>query len=154
MVVVLFPLLPRCLSYPLQTHPDELCQAPLLIVELATPQVGFAIEWLKEIIFKCIIFTRYFKRNENSQKIKSYIHDCSRGDWFVLYQLSKNLNRAFFMDFLVTLSRIIEEEKKNPGIRDMDCGDGIMDMMLKPTLATYESKDEKKKDTDDDDDDD
>ncbi len=48
---------------------------------------------------------RYFKRNENMVKIKSYVMTCSRGDWFVLYQLSKNLNRPFFMDFLVTLAR-------------------------------------------------
>ena len=48
---------------------------------------------------------RFFKRNENMTKVKCYINDCSRGDWFVLYQLSKNLNRPFFMDFLVTLAR-------------------------------------------------
>ncbi len=34
-------------------------------------------------------------------KVHNYICKCSRGDWFVLYQLSKNLNRPFFMDFLV-----------------------------------------------------
>ena len=34
----------------------------------------------------------------------------------------------------------------------MDRGDGVLDMMLKPTLTTYESK-EDKKDKDDDDDD-
>lgn len=88
-------------------------------------------------------------------KIKSYIQNCSRGDWFVLYQLSKNLNRPFFMDFLVTLSRLIETEKENPDVlKNMDEGDGIMDMMLKPTLTTYESKEGKSKDKDDDDDDD
>ena len=32
-------------------------------------------------------------------------------------------------------------------------GDGIMEMMLKPTLATYESKDDKSKKSDDEDDD-
>ena len=48
---------------------------------------------------------RYFKHNENAMKVKAYINLCSRGDWFVLYQLSKNLNRPFFMDFLVTLAK-------------------------------------------------
>jgi len=38
-------------------------------------------------------------------KVRHYVGQCSRGDWFVLYQLSKNLNRPFFMDFLVTLTR-------------------------------------------------
>ena len=37
-------------------------------------------------------------------KIKAYIDDCKLGDWFVLYQMSKNLNRPFFMDFLTMLS--------------------------------------------------
>ena len=100
---------------------------------------------------------RYFKRNENMLKIRCYIQDCSRGDWFVLYQLSKNLNRPFFMDFLVTLARIIETEKNNPDriVKSLDEGDGIMDLMLKPNLTTYESKeDDKNRDGDDDDDDD
>ena len=47
---------------------------------------------------------RYFKHNANGVKVKKYIQLCSRGDWFVLYQLSKNLNRPFFMDFLITLA--------------------------------------------------
>ena len=53
----------------------------------------------------CSNVYRYFKHNENALKVKAYIELCSRGDWFVLYQLSKNLNRPFFMDFLVTLSK-------------------------------------------------
>ena len=48
---------------------------------------------------------RYFKHDENVAKVKNYIKRCSRGDWFVLYQLSKNLNRPFFMEFLVTLAK-------------------------------------------------
>ena len=43
-------------------------------------------------------------------KVRNYIYKCSRGDWFVLYQLSKNLNRPFFMDFLVTLSHKVDPE--------------------------------------------
>ena len=55
--------------------------------------------------------------------------------------MSKNLNRPFFMDFLTTLSRVIEQQKSNPdSMANLDEGDGIMDMMLKPTLQTYESK--------------
>ena len=34
----------------------------------------------------------------------------------------------------------------------LDEGDGIMDMMLKPTLTTYESKDDKKKEEEESDD--
>ena len=47
---------------------------------------------------------RYFKRSHKITKIENYLNNCKLGDWFVLYQLSKNLNRPFFMDFLTTLS--------------------------------------------------
>ena len=35
----------------------------------------------------------------------------------------------------------------------LDTGDGVLDLMLKPTLTTYESKDDQKSKGDDDDDD-
>lgn len=74
-------------------------------------------------------------------KVRNYIYKCSRGDWFVLYQLSKNLNRPFFMEFLVALVRTVDPESP---AKDGDEGDGIMDMMLQPALKTYESKEEDK----------
>ena len=64
--------------------------------------------------FKFLFFTsRYFKRDEKSHNIRTYVYKCSRGDWFVLYQLSKNLNRPFFMDFLKELTRQVK-----PGTED------------------------------------
>ncbi len=49
--------------------------------------------------------------------------------------------------------RKIEQDKENPDLRAVeDNGDGIMDMMLKPTLTTYESKNDDKKGSDDEDD--
>lgn len=81
---------------------------------------------------------RYFKRNANMDKVRTYICQCSRGDWFVLYQLSKNLNRPFFMEFLIELSRTLDP--KSPQ-KDVDEPDGIMDMMLQPALQTFESTD-------------
>jgi hypothetical protein len=54
---------------------------------------------------------RYFKRpTARMSKIKSYLCQCSLGDWFVLYQLSKNLNRPFFFDFLTHLSERYDKE--------------------------------------------
>merc|ERR1712223_1650941 len=85
-----------------------------------------------------IRMNRYFKRNANMDKVRNYICQCSRGDWFVLYQLSKNLNRPFFMEFLVTLAGTLDPQSP---AKDADEGDGIMDMMLKPALTTYESED-------------
>ena len=54
---------------------------------------------------------RYFKRPTTKMaKIKSYLCQCTLGDWFVLYQLSKNLNRPFFFDFLSELSMKYDKE--------------------------------------------
>ena len=39
---------------------------------------------------------RYFKRSHKIIKIENYLNNCSLGDWFVLYQLSKNSNTYFF----------------------------------------------------------
>jgi len=47
---------------------------------------------------------RYFKRSSKIVRIEAFVSQCKLGDWFVLYQLSKNLNRPFFMDFLTHLS--------------------------------------------------
>ena len=70
---------------------------------------------------------RYFKRNANMDKVRNYVCKCSKGDWFVLYQLSKNLNRVFFMDFLVTLSRTVDPE--SPANDDIDEGIYILTLM-------------------------
>ena len=48
---------------------------------------------------------RHFKNNEHTPEIKAYITKCTIGDWFVLYQMSKNLNRRFFNVFLTKLSK-------------------------------------------------
>ncbi len=58
-----------------------------------------------------------------------------------------------FFYFAALLCRKIEQDKENPDLRQMeDAGDGIMDMLLKPTLTTYDSKCEDKKGSDDEDD--
>jgi hypothetical protein len=49
-------------------------------------------------------------RQENEDNIKTFVQGCGQGDWFVLYQMSKGLNRPFFTDFLITLTRL-EAEK-------------------------------------------
>lgn len=52
-----------------------------------------------------VCICRYFGKDENIAAIKEYITVCTIGDWFVLYQMSKNLNRRFFYEFLVRLSK-------------------------------------------------
>ena len=59
------------------------------------------------------------------------------------------------MDFLKELTKSVKpghDESMERG-EFFDRGDGIMEMMLKPTLATYESKDDKSKKSDDEDED-
>ena len=53
---------------------------------------------------------RYFKTNENISHIEHYIMHCSVGDWFVLYQMSRNLNRKFFAEFLTVLSKRVNPD--------------------------------------------
>jgi len=64
---------------------------------------------------------RYFKRSAKMVKIENFVSQCKLGDWFVLYQLSKNISRPFFMDFLTLLSvryahgHVCDEEADDDG---------------------------------------
>ena len=47
---------------------------------------------------------RYLSKNKHVRHIQHYVATCSIGDWFVLYQMSKNMNKRFFAEFLALLS--------------------------------------------------
>lgn len=87
---------------------------------------------------------RYFKKSSKVAKIETFVCKCKLGDWFVLYQLSKNLNRPFFMDFLTQLSIryteksavVDEEDPEDSGLT----GDNLVSMLLKPSYTTQESE--------------
>merc|ERR1719422_1534209 len=125
---------------------------------------------------------RYFRRSHKIIKIENYLNNCSLGDWFVLYQLSKNLNRPFFMDFLTTLSvryahgHVCDEEDPDedsgllnqmgnylkPSSKAEKCkseiaadkGDNFIEMITQPKIIDEpDGKDDKKKDDDKDKDD-
>merc|ERR1711899_498661 len=53
---------------------------------------------------------RYFKNNAHIKRIKHYLTNCSIGDWFVLYQMSKNLNQRFFAEYITVLSMTIDPD--------------------------------------------
>jgi len=82
---------------------------------------------------------RYFRRSAKVEKIEAFISQCKLGDWFVLYQMSKNLNRPFFMDFLTALS-IRYAERGISVEEDSDEGDTFMTMLLKPSYTTQDSE--------------
>jgi len=123
---------------------------------------------------------RYFKRSAKIVKIEHFISQCKLGDWFVLYQLSKNLNRPFFMDFITHLSvrfahgHVCDEEdpdEDGPLLEQMNnflkpsskarmCngdtderGDNLMEMITQPKIVLDEPDAKDKKDDDDEDDD-
>jgi len=90
---------------------------------------------------------RYFKRSSKMDKIENFIVDAKLGDWFVLYQMSKNLNRPFFMDFLTTLSVRYSDKAFSDDFDSADEGDNLMTMLLKPSYTTQDSeKDDQNKD--------
>ena len=51
-----------------------------------------------------IYLFRYLSKNKHVRHIQHYVATCSIGDWFVLYQMSKNMNKRFFAEFLALLS--------------------------------------------------
>ncbi|QQP55787.1 Innexin, partial [Caligus rogercresseyi] len=95
-----------------------------------TPRSTFSMRFF---LFRMRL-NRYFKNNNQSQKIEEFMYKCSIGDWFILYQLSKNINRGFFMDFLQCLVRQI-----NPDHNRDSTGDNLMEMMLKPSYKSQDS---------------
>merc|ERR1719334_1210188 len=48
--------------------------------------------------------THYLYNNQQIKHIKHYVTKCSFGDWFVLYQMNKNMNKRFFAEFIALLS--------------------------------------------------
>lgn len=48
-------------------------------------------KWCRYHIMRFRI-NRYFKTNANMRHVEHYVKHCSIGDWFVLYQMSRNMN--------------------------------------------------------------
>jgi len=53
---------------------------------------------------------KYFQNNAHIKQIKHYLTNCSIGDWYVLYQMSKNLNQRFFAEYLTVLAMTIDPD--------------------------------------------
>jgi len=47
---------------------------------------------------------RYLANNKHAKHIEHYVTHCSIGDWFLLYQMNKSMNKRFFAEFLALLS--------------------------------------------------
>ena len=44
---------------------------------------------------------------EIHQQVRYYVEHCSLGDWLVLYQMARNMNKRFFAEFLYVLARLV-----------------------------------------------
>ena len=42
----------------------------------------------------------------NVKQVRYYVEHCSLGDWLVLYQMARNMNKRFFAEFLYVLARL------------------------------------------------
>ena len=83
---------------------------------------------------------RYFETNASTVHIQHYILNCSIGDWFVLYQMSRNLNRKFFADFITVLSKRVNPDPdiecdETPLVKGWDLLK-VMNMKIRKTLLT------------------
>ena len=47
---------------------------------------------------------RFLSSNRHAKHIQHYVMHCSIGDWFVLYQMNKQMNKRFFSEFLALVS--------------------------------------------------
>ena len=63
------------------------------------------------VIFRYYIMkariSRYFRSDKACFSVKSYVTTCSVGNWFVLYQMSRNMNRRFFAEFLTGMRNLM-----------------------------------------------
>ena len=56
-----------------------------------------------------IMMYKYLTHNKHTKHIQHYIKNCSIGDWFVLYQMNRNMNKKFFAEFLALLSLKVKD---------------------------------------------
>eukprot|EP00092_Neocalanus_flemingeri_P092866 GFUD01117948.1.p1 GENE.GFUD01117948.1~~GFUD01117948.1.p1 ORF type:complete len:119 (+),score=46.92 GFUD01117948.1:2-358(+) len=70
----------------------------------------------------------YLSNNKHAKHIEHYVVNCSIGDWFVLYQMNKNMNKRFFAEFLALLSIKINPDpdlSADPEIDILKTEDGL-----------------------------
>ena len=99
--------------------PPEKINVPALL--FGTLETYFALQYLKKISSQLVSsrvrwvlmkmkMKRYLKINAHVKHIQHYILHCSIGDWFVLYQMSKNLNKRFFAEFITVLALTVNPD--------------------------------------------
>merc|ERR1719427_1821169 len=73
------------------------------IIRLVTRSIQVSSSSIRFFLMKMQMH-RYLSNNKHAKHIEHYVVNCSIGDWFVLYQMNKNMNKRFFAEFLALLS--------------------------------------------------
>jgi len=83
---------------------------------------------------------RYLSNNKHTKHIQHYVVNCSIGDWFVLYQMSKNMNKRFFAEFLALLSLKVNPDPDVSSDPEIDILKQIFDSDDAPSAPPSRSK--------------
>jgi len=86
---------------------------PVGVVRILTRAFQLCSKHLRLFLLK-FEMDQYISNNKQRHHIEHYILNCSIGDWFVLSQMNKNMNKRFFAEFVSALSMRV-----NPG-EDVD----------------------------------
>ena len=106
--------LPRCLV--LVPHPSHHRHLQAALQDRHPVIMEFQVKVVSVDGETCIFFRyhlikwkirRYFKKEENDEHIIQYFRTCSIGDWLVLYQMSRNMNKRSLSDCLTHISLLV-----------------------------------------------
>lgn len=98
---------------------------------------------------------KYFRRNAHMKHIQHFIIHCSIGDWFVLYQMSKNLNQRFFAEFLALLAMTVDPDPNiEPEEPEINLSPEDIEKLRSNAASTSSGDSHKSGDEDDEDEDD
>jgi len=73
------------------------------LVRILTRLIQVSSSTIRYFLMK-IQMHRFLSSNRHAKHIQHYVINCSIGDWFVLYQMNKQMNKRFFSEFLALLS--------------------------------------------------
>jgi len=79
------------------------------VFRLLTRLLQLSSSHLRVMLFKYQM-AQYISNNKHITHIEKYVKNCSIGDWFVLYQMNKNMNKRFFAEFVALLSMKVNPE--------------------------------------------
>jgi len=73
------------------------------MIRIITRTIQFSSSSIRFFLMKTQMH-RYLSNNKHAKHIQHYLVHCSIGDWFVLYQMNKNINKRFFAEFMALLA--------------------------------------------------